>query len=288
MAFSKEQSRQRIERFTSYMDKQEGITCRVTDIQEGNKRPYIVFSSTELAIITFTSNGGVQLTAYAGQLKELVLAWVTYEVCPCHDSSHPGELAKLDSYRYLLSETDTANDPQAFPPPGALRLTPQDNTLVELAGLLGYDVYLLVPSGPTSSRYGIATQQEIIAQGDLLVQVLAQLITGHPAEAVDDLVKASAPGRIYLSKNIKHPLAYWRKHTELHGVWMTQQILADLAGLDVHTVQRAERERRPSDHAHVYLSTAKSIIAALNGVREQQRMSLLQLWNIDWAPEPEE
>ena len=64
-----------------------------------------------------------------------------------------------------------------------------------------------------------------------------------------------------------------------------QNMLASWAGLNVHTVQRIEQERRDHGHTHVYLSTAKAIIEVLNEVREQQGTPLLQLWNIDWAPE---
>jgi hypothetical protein len=286
VAFSKDKLRQRIERFTSFLNDQQGFTCQQIDSSGKGKNYYIVCSGAELAMVIFTYTGGVQLTAPAGRLKELILFWVGQEVCPYYDSSSPGELAKLDPYRYLLKQTDAAHDPRTFPPPGALQLTPQDNPLIELAELLGYTVYLLAPAESVSSRYGIANQQEMVAQGDHLPAMLAQLLTGYPTEDPTGSPTSLPSRKIYLPKNVQHPLAYWRKQTKMpDGSWITQHMLAAWAGLDVHTIRRIERERREHDHTHFYLSTAKSIIAALNEVREQQGMPLLQLWNIDWAPE---
>jgi hypothetical protein len=193
---------------------------------------------------------------------------------------------KLDPYRYLLEQKDTANDLSAFPPPGALQLMSQDNPLVELAELLGHEVYLLAPADLTSPRYGIAIQQEMVAQGNHLPALLAQCITGRPTEALPGSSPTHSPGKIYLSKNVKQSLAYWRKHTKMPGnSWFTQHMLANLAGLSISTVKRIELVRHEPDHTNAYFATAKSIIMALNEIREQQGMPLLQLWNIDWAPE---
>lgn len=65
-------------------------------------------------------------------------------------------------------------------------------------------------------------------------------------------------------------------------------MLADLAGLHVHTVQAIEREQRKPEHTHVYLSTARSIIAVLNEARDREGLPLIQLWNIDWTGEESE
>ena len=285
MGFPKEKLHQRIERFTSFLNDQEWVTCQQINSTEKGKHLFIVSSSTELAMVIFTYAGAVQLTATAGRLKELILTWVTQEVCPYYDNSTPGELAKLDPYRYLLKESVTAHDPNAFPPSGALQLTSQDNPLVELAEFLGYVVYLLSPAVLTSPRYGIATQNEIVAQGDHLAEMLAQLITGQPEQDPSGTSHPQFSRKNYLAKNVKYPLAYWRRNTKMNGTWITQQMLADWTGLDVHTVQRIEKERRGPDHTYVYLSTARSILAALNEIREQQKLPLIQLWNIDWAPE---
>jgi hypothetical protein len=286
VAFPKEKLLQRIERFTSFLNEREGFTCRPIDSTEKGNHYHIVCSGTELAMAIFTYTGGVRLTAPPGRLKELLLTWVAQEVCPFYDSSSPGELAKLDPYRYLIKESDTVHDPDLFPPPGALQLMPQDNPLVELAGLLGYVVYLLAPLEPKSPRFGVANQQEMVAQGNTLAQVLAQLITGQPTEDPTGSSTSFSQRKTYLPKGVKYPLGYWRKQTRMPGSsWMTQQTLANLADLDVHTVRMIEQVRCEPDQTHVYLSTAKSILAALNEVREQQQVPLLQLWNIDWTPE---
>ena len=290
MAFPKDKLRQRIERFTTFMNVQQGFTCQQIDSSEKGKNYYIVCSGDELAMIIFTYTGSVQLTAPAGRLKERILFWVGQEVCPYYDSSTPSEIAKLDPYRYLLKQTDAAHDPRTLPPPGALQLTPQDNPLIELAELLGYIVYLLAPAESASSRYGIANQQAMVAQGNHLPAMLAQLLTGYPTEDPARASPSLLSRKIYIPKDVQHPLSYWRKQTKTpDGSLMTQHMLAAWAGLDVHTVRRIEQERRDHDHTHVYLSTAKSVIAALNEVREHQGMPLLQVWNIDWAPvEPDE
>ena len=286
MAFSKDKLRQRIERFTSYLKDQQGFTCQQIDSSEKGKNSYIVCSGDELAMVIFTYTGSVQLTALTGTLKELMLLWVRQEVCPYYDNSSPREIAKLDPYRYLLKQADAAHDPGSFPPPGALQLTPRDNPLIELAELLGYTVYLLPTAESASSRYGIANQQEMVAHGDHLPAMLAQLCTGFPIEDPKGFPPSHIARKIYLPKNVRHPLAYWRKHTKMpDGSPIMQNMLASWAGLNVHTVQRIEQERRDHGHTHVYLSTAKAIIEVLNEVREQQGTPLLQLWNIDWAPE---
>lgn|GEM_PF-4104566 len=284
MAFSKTRLIERIERCTAFLH-ENGLSCQQIDSMEKGKQRYIVWSDAELAIVVFIYTGAVQLTAPAGRVKELFLAWVKQEVCQYYDSSSPGELGKLDSYRYLLKQEDTAYDPNAFPPLGAMQLTLQDNPLVELAELLGYVVYLLAPVEPTSPRYGIASQQAMVAQGNQLVQMFAQLITGQPAEDVEGSLPLHLSGKHYLSSNVKHSLAYWRKHTQLNGIWMTQRTLANRAGLAMTTVTRIEKERRETEQTHVYLSTARSILEVLNEIREQQDLPLLQLWNIDWASE---
>jgi hypothetical protein len=289
VAFAKDKLRLRIERFIAYVNDLQGFTCHQVDSSDRGKNYYIVCSGDELAMVVFAYTGGVQLTALAGRLKELMLVWVRQEVCPYYDNSSPGEIAKLDPYRYLLQQTDVAHDPRIFPTPGALQLTPRDNPLVELAELLGYMVYLLPTAESTASRYGIANQQEMVAQGDHLPAMLAQLLTGLPVEDQTGSPPSLIARKIYLPKNVQHPLAYWRKQTKMpDGSWITQRMLAAWAGLNVHTVQRIEQERREHDHAHVYLSTAKSVIAALNEVREQQEMPLIQLWNIDWASEEQD
>jgi hypothetical protein len=288
VSISKEQLRQRIERFTSFLDEQENLTYQKVDTNERGKHlytvsSYIISSGAELAMVGFNFGGGVQLTAVASKLKELILRWIAQESCPYISISNAKE--KLDPYRYLLEQKDTAHDRSTFPPSGALQLMPQDNPLVELAELMGHVVYLLAPANGTSPRYGIATQQEMVAHGDNLPSLLARYITGQPTDDTPGLSQTSSPRKIYLGKNVKHPLAYWRMHTKMPGSsWFTQRMLASLAGLSISTVKRIEQVRQELDQTYVYLATAKSIIAALNEVREQQGMPLLQLWNIDWAP----
>lgn len=233
----------------------------------------------------FIYTGAVQLTARAGRLEELIFAWIQQEGCKYYHSSTPGELAKLDPYRSLLTGADTAHNPHAFPPPGSLQLTKQDTPLVELAELAGHSVYLLAPSEPESSRYGIATQQEIVLQGNHLALMLIQLLTGQPVEALGEPSSSHSTRTLYLPRHVKYSLSYWRKHTQMYGIWMTQHALAELAHLTVRTVQRVEQERRGPGNTHVYLSTVKIMLAALNEIREQQGVPLIQLWNIDWAPE---
>jgi hypothetical protein len=249
------------------------------------KQCYIVWSNVELAIVIFIFTGAVQLTARAGRVKERILAWIQHEGCKYYDSSSPGELAKLDPYRYLLTETDTAHDPNTFPPPGALQLTAQDTPLVEVAELTGRSVYLLAPSEPASARYALATQQEIVLLGNHLAQMLVQLLTGQPAEDPREASSTHSTRTLYLPTHVKYSLSYWRKHTQLYGTWMTQHALAELAHLTVRTVQRVEQERRGPEHAQVYLSTVKIMLVALNEIREQQGVPLIQVCNIDWAPD---
>ena len=180
MAFSKDKLRQRIERFTSYLKDQQGFTCHPIDSSEKGKNSYVVCSGDELAMVIFTYTGSVQLTALTGTLKELMLLWVRQEVCPYYDNSSPREIAKLDPYRYLLKQADTAHDPGSFPPPGALQLTPRDNPLIELAELLGYTVYLLPTAKSASSRYGIANQQEMVAHGAICPRCLHSFVLDFP------------------------------------------------------------------------------------------------------------
>ena len=283
MGFSKEQLRQRIERFTSWMERQEGFTCQKIDDQERGKHPYIVSDGSELAMVIFRSTGGVQLTAPVGTLKERILAWVAGEVCPFYDSSALGNLAKLDPFRYLLKQEGNAHDPKTFPPADALLLTKEDNPLVELAELVGYDVYLLAPAF-ASARYGIATQQEVVMRGNHLAQMLVQLLTGRPVAISEESASNHLKRKINLPTHVKRPLSYWRKHTQLHGTWLTQHTLAQMAGLGASTVRRIELETREAEHTHVYLSTARRILAVLNEIRELQDLPLIQMWNVDWTP----
>ena len=253
------------------------------DDQERGKHPYIVSDGSELAMVIFRSTGGVQLTAPVGTLKERILAWVAGEVCPFYDSSTLGNLAKLDPFRYLLKQEGNAHDPKMFPPADALLLTKEDNPLVELAELVGYDVYLLAPA-EASARYGIATQQEVVMRGNHLAQMLVQLLTGRPVAISEESASNHLKRKINLPTHVKHPLSYWRKHTQLQGTWMTQHTLAQMAGLGVNTVRRIELQTREAEHTHVYLSTARRILDVLNEIRELQDLPLIQMWNVDWTP----
>ena len=119
MPISKEQLRQRMERFMSFLDEQEGLTYQKVDIKERGKQPYadssyVISTGAELAMVVFNFAGGVQLTATAGKLKELILSWIAREGCPYISTSN-GKV-KLDPYRYLLEQKDTAHDPSATAP----------------------------------------------------------------------------------------------------------------------------------------------------------------------------
>ena len=75
--------------------------------------------------------------------------------------------------------------------------------------------------------------------------MLAQLCTGFPIEDPKGSPPSHISRKIYLPKNVQHPLAYWRKHTKMpDGSPIMQNMLATWAGLNVHTVQRIEQERR--------------------------------------------
>ena len=287
MGFSKELLRQRIERFTSWIQRQEGCTCQKIDDQQRGKHPCIVSDGSELAMVIFRSTGGVQLTAPAGTLKELILAWVAGEACPYYDSSAPRDLAKLDPFRYLLKQEGHAHDPEMFPPADALLLTKEDNPLVELAELAGYDVYLLAPA-EASARYGIATQQEVVMRGNHVALMLFQLLTGRPVEVQEESASIHIKRKIYLPTHVKHPLSYWRKHTQLQSTWLTQHALAQMAGLGASTVRRIELPTREAEHTHVYLGTARRILEVLNEIREQQDLPLIQMWNVNWTPEEQD
>jgi len=277
VGFSKSKLMERMERLRSFINDQEGLSCQPIDSLEKGKHRAIAWSMTELALVTFTHTGSMELTVPAGKVKETILAWVAQEICPCHDHSGPAELAKLDPYRYLLASPDEEGHSVTFPPPGGLQMTPSDNPLVELAELVGYSVHLLPVTEASSHRYAIVTEQEITLQGSDLPVMIAQLLTGRViGEANGSL---PLPRKVYLPRSATFPLAYLRRQTRWDGASMTQQMLADLAGISLKTVQGIEQEQR----TRVYPGTARSIIWALNEARDREGLPLIQLWNVDWT-----
>jgi hypothetical protein len=284
VGFSRMQQRERIERFTSFMSKR-GLVTQQIHTQEKGGYPFIVASETELVMVLFQYNGGVLVTGSEGLLKESILTWIGREGYRTYDRTTPSDLAKLSPFRYLLKPREApAPDLDAVPPPGALQLAAQDNPLVELTQLLGYAVYLLAASEePPQPRYAIASRQKIVAKGNHLAHMLAQLITG---QSVSDSEEASTPlpsrNKLYLPETSKEPLAYWRIETKMpDGSLLTQHKLAELAHLNVKTVRKIEEKQEP-DPAHVYLSTAWTILKVLNNLRDLQKLPLLQQGNVIW------
>jgi hypothetical protein len=262
-----------------------GLVTQQIHTQEKGGYPFILASETELAMVLFQYNGGILVTGSEGLLKESILTWIGREGYRNYDRSSPMDLAKLSPFRYLLKPREApAPDPDAVPPPGALQLAAQDNPLIELTQLLGYAVYLLTASEePPQPRYAITTQQKIVAKGNHLAQMLAQILTG---QSVSDSEGASTPlptrDKLYLPETSKELLAYWRIETKMpDGSLLTQHKLAELAHLNVKTVRKIEEKQEP-DPAHVYLSTARNILDALNDLRDLQKLPLLQHWNVIW------
>ena len=275
---------ERIGRFTAFLDEQENCTFREIE-GTSRKHHYVVSNGAELASIIFNHTASMQLIAKEGWLRELILSWIEREGCPYYDNTTKGQ-GQLEAYRSLLEHGHPIHAPSEFPPPGGLLLTSQETPLVELAELLGYDVFLL-PAVQDFPRYGLANQQEVVLWGTHLPTMFVWLVTGSLSEDQEKVFPnfSSRPVRnIYLPRAVSHPLAYWRQHTQTPGgSSMTQQELAKRAGLDVSTIRQLERETRETG-PQVYLNAVRSIVAALNIVREQQDLPLIQLWNIDWAP----
>jgi len=272
---------ERIRRFTAFLDEQDGCIYRKID-GTSDKHHYVVSIGDDLASVVFNHTANMRLISKEGWLRELLLGWVEQEGCPYYYNSTKGQ-AQLDLYRSLLKHGHPTHTPREFPPTGGLQLTPQETPLVELAELLGYVVYLL-PAVKESPRYALANQQEVVLWGAHLPTMFAWPVSGFPSKDQERVFPNLPSRNIYLPRAISHPLSYWRQHTMVAGgSCISLKELAKRAGLDVSTLRQLEREKRePGSQA--YLNAVRSVIAALNTVREEQDLPLIQLWNIDWAP----
>jgi hypothetical protein len=180
------QFQERISAFESFLQSHQLVFLRIPR-ERNNVRPYIVSDKEEIAKISFSPLGSIFLLAEDGRLKALLVRWIRQvrgqASHPFSDNTTPERVRELRSvYRDLLDSSISQNNEQETVSPSLavhIPLIPQDSPLVELAGLLGYTVYLIIPPSVQESpgpRYRVVFDQDVAWEGTNLAEVLAYLI----------------------------------------------------------------------------------------------------------------
>ena len=178
-SFKKEHVQSRIENFTLYLQQQH-LAFRPPEL--GRNNLFFIYNGQDLARVLIGLSGNITITAKPGKLKDTLLTWIVRELPSYRDRSNPHDLQELNAYRYLLlspsSEESLPLVHSSELPAWSIRLPSDGSQLVELAELLGYEVYCTNESqaGESESLYYVTAEREIIASGDTLIQVLAHLI----------------------------------------------------------------------------------------------------------------
>lgn len=173
--FTKEHHHLRLESFKSFLQ-QHHLSNRSPEL--GRNDTFYVYREHELIRLIIGRSGTIAPTGRPGFLKDLLITWLVQEHLRNIDASSPGDMEKLDAYRYLLSP---APSPVRLPdlPSNALHKLTDCSQLVELAQRLGYHVYLTrnaLRQDVKSPLYCITDGEKIVCCDDDLTQGLVHLI----------------------------------------------------------------------------------------------------------------
>jgi hypothetical protein len=100
-AFTKEQHDARVKRFLAYLRKH-GLAVYLLPWEKSIGQPHLVASKTDRIKVTLTAQGGIYLTGYDGNLKDLLLKWVQRENPRYIDKSKMEDLEKLNTVCSIL------------------------------------------------------------------------------------------------------------------------------------------------------------------------------------------
>ena len=146
----------------------------------------------EIALVSLVHLRRMYLTAYEGALKTLLYTWSEQENTNLILDIDPDDPERLEVLKVHLppqshrhsSASLRGEEMQAMFP--SLRLSSADSPLVDLAERLGYSVFLTASQDlPFHPRYCVLNAQAsaLLAQGDSLVSVLAEVLAPQHAHA---------------------------------------------------------------------------------------------------------